>query len=338
MNTSNLLLGLSIEASDSPHSPPGFYQLLDRSEIATEAHGRPIVLGEGTLPWCERRRLVYLIKRYGEGPPNLSMPTLGGKQIWADVFGHCRWRIQENVSNGRCRLLDPSNTRRAWGSYEACRIAFEVQRLQQKLKPTSEHAVILLHGLIRARDSMGALAKAFDTAGYEVINLNYPSTRKNIETHAYQLNQVLNRVVGIKTISFVTHSMGGMVTRTMLAMDPKRQPWRERLQVSRLLMIFPPSQGARKADKWHTSSLARVVMGPPLTELTRHEAPSIPVPDCSFAIIAGSRDKTVKVNEAALPGADYIRVMDVEHTFGMQDESVINAALHYIHGGSLLDG
>jgi hypothetical protein len=104
-------------------------------------------------------------------------------------------------------------------------------------------------------------------------------------------------------------------------------------------MIFPPNQGALKADRWRNSRLARVVMGPPLQELTPQATRTrdIPAPRIHFAIIAGSRDTTVRPNEAVLPGAEYIRVMDAEHTFGMQEPSIIAATLRYINGGSLHD-
>ena len=52
---------------------------------------------------------------------NLSAPTFGGKQFWTDQFVYRNWRIQQNVYTKHCRLLDPSNFRRAWGSFNACR-------------------------------------------------------------------------------------------------------------------------------------------------------------------------------------------------------------------------
>ncbi|MGQ9575532.1 MAG: hypothetical protein ACUVUC_09450 [Thermoguttaceae bacterium] len=33
------------------------------------------------------------------------MPTLGGKQFWADELLFHQWRIQRNVLTGHCRLL-----------------------------------------------------------------------------------------------------------------------------------------------------------------------------------------------------------------------------------------
>ncbi len=51
---------------------------------------------------------------------NIPAATLGGKQFWADEFVHGSWRIQRNVLSGHYRLLDPDNTRRAWGTWDHC--------------------------------------------------------------------------------------------------------------------------------------------------------------------------------------------------------------------------
>ena len=53
------------------------------------------------------------------------MPTLGGKQFWADELFFHQWRIQRNVLDGHCRLLDENNLRHASGTFDECRAALE---------------------------------------------------------------------------------------------------------------------------------------------------------------------------------------------------------------------
>jgi len=48
--------------------------------------------------------------------PNLPVKTLGGKYLWATVAEHDGWRLQKNKLLDYCRILDPRNIRRAWGS------------------------------------------------------------------------------------------------------------------------------------------------------------------------------------------------------------------------------
>ena len=62
--------------------------------------------------------------------PNLPFPTMGGRQLWADVNWYAGWRVQQNVWTGHCRLLDPENRRRAWGRRPAVEDAlFQQQEL-----------------------------------------------------------------------------------------------------------------------------------------------------------------------------------------------------------------
>ncbi len=332
MSTPLEILGLRLEPAEDAYHPGGHTAVRDHKQS-----GAPIV-AQGSKPWCVRRRLELLKDRHGTGNLNVPLPTMGGKQVWADVMVYCGWRIQENIRYQRFRLLDPEDTRRAWGHWEGCRVALEEARLRHRLYPRGRHAVLLLHGLIRARSSMKPMAEALHQAGYEVINATYPSTKKPIEDHAQQISRLLERLEDVDTLSCVTHSLGGIVMRTLLAMDPETQHWRTRFKIGRLLMIFPPNQGALKADRWKSSALAKMVMGPSLQELTRQAAVDIPPPRGQFfSIIAGSRDTTVQPKEAILPGAEYIRVMNAEHTFGMQDPDIIKATVRYLNGGPLYD-
>jgi len=57
--------------------------------------------------------------------PNVKAPTLGGAVWWADLVVVDGWRVQKNVLLKNCRLLDPLNVRRAWGSQAAMLRAFE---------------------------------------------------------------------------------------------------------------------------------------------------------------------------------------------------------------------
>ena len=57
--------------------------------------------------------------------PNLPLPTLGGKQVWADLAWRGGWRLQENALTGHARVLDPGEVRRAWGPLADCREHFE---------------------------------------------------------------------------------------------------------------------------------------------------------------------------------------------------------------------
>jgi len=50
------------------------------------------------------------------GLPNIRARTHGGPVWWGDLVVVNGWRVQKNVLFENCRLLDPQNVRRAWGS------------------------------------------------------------------------------------------------------------------------------------------------------------------------------------------------------------------------------
>jgi hypothetical protein len=269
--------------------------------------------------------------------PRLPSPTLGGGQLWGDVYSHCGYRIQQHTTTGHCRLLSPLNIRLIAGSYLDCRVHFEGLRLNDHLAPVSRHAVLFLHGLNRTRTSMWWLARSFDQRGYETIRLDYPSTRGSIVDHAARLRLVLSRLRDIDTVSFVTHSMGGIVVRALLGLEPTEHDWSQRLHLHRILMICPPNQGSAKADRWLPIFLARSLEGPALAELTREGIQRFPPPACPCAVIAGKHDTTVRPHEAELDTAELHHLADTGHTWSVFNPEVTRAALNYIGHGQFED-
>jgi pimeloyl-ACP methyl ester carboxylesterase len=260
------------------------------------------------------------------------------------VFWFAGWRIQENVYTGHCRLLDPSNVRRAWGGREACRTAFEGLRVREGLTLEGEHLVVLVHGLGRTRDSLTQIETQLQLAGYLTAGVTYPSTRRSLVEHADQLAGWLNRLEGVQTVSFVTHSLGGLVVRAAMARDAR---WEQRIQVGRLVMLAPPSTGSAFADAVDEFLPAQILLGPAAHELAIDEIRSIPSPDCSFGIIAaggpgsegwnpllqGDDDGVVSVEETRLEGADDFLLVRGLHTFLMNDDQVIQATVSFLSTG-----
>lgn len=272
------------------------------------------------------------------------MPTLGGKQIWADRFVCAGWRIQENVVTRHCRLLDPRNVRRAWGSYAVCRAAFDRLRVPLAIVPTGDHLVVMLHGIFRAAEGFLPMARALSREGYEVAAITYPSTRRSIEEHAAQVTEILDAAEDVRTVSFVGHSMGGIVARRVLARDGA---WKARIAVHRLVTIGTPNRGAELADALAAWWSFRTLAGPAGLDLTTSQAPSVPLPSCRFGIVAGARgdgrgwnpllpgddDMTVSLQSAQLEGAEDTLIVPGMHTFLMRRPDVIEGVSRYLRTG-----
>lgn len=57
--------------------------------------------------------------------PNIPTSTMGGAVFWTDILDVDGWRLQKNWVFGNCRILDPTDVRRAWGGETAMLKAFE---------------------------------------------------------------------------------------------------------------------------------------------------------------------------------------------------------------------
>jgi hypothetical protein len=145
-------------------------------------------------------------------------------------------------------------------------------------------------------------------------------------------------------IYFVTHSMGGIVTRRVLSSEhhPK---------VKRFVMIGPPNQGAVLADlllEWWPSQYVTGPAGKQLVTGVEGFAKNAGSPTCEFGVIAGGRgndkgwnplipgddDGVVGVQNTKLEGmADFIIVRGM-HTALMNKPETIKQVLHFLQHGT----
>ena len=278
--------------------------------------------------------------------PNLPLPTFGGRQLWADRHWFAGWRVQQHAWTGHARLLDANNVRQAWGSLAACEAALQTARKERGLALDSDRVVVLVHGLGRSRASMSKLAEALEAQGSAVLDMGYPSTRRSLEEHAAQLGGLLDHLAidGASQIDFVTHSLGGIVVRSALGRD---DAWREQLQIGRLAMLAPPSQGSSFAQALKDFVPFRMVMGEVGPQLARDEAGAVPAPDCRFGVVAAQRgdgggwnpllqgadDGVVTVEETKLEGMEDFLLVHGTHTFVMDKPEVVTAVLQYLETG-----
>ncbi|WP_419902932.1 esterase/lipase family protein [Kiloniella sp.] len=285
-------------------------------------------------------------------PLNLLMPTLGGKQLWRDECVFVGWRIQSNLYSGHFRLLDPDDFRQAWGSYDVCLFELEKVIREKGIKAPVDpkeggiHLVMMVHGITRSGDSFSKMEPVFVEQGMEVAAITYPSTRAVIQEHADQLDQILNRRPDVTKVSFVTHSMGGLIVRQLLA---QKNNWLSHTKLGRVVMIAPPNQGSMIAEYVKQRTLYQLIYGKSGQELIPDAVQNLPIPLCEVGIIAGGRsdgkgynpllsgddDGVVTVEEAKLLGCDEFLVLPGLHSSLCSQSDVITAALNYIQSGEL---
>lgn len=322
---------------------------LPDSDVRSIAHRTPTTVFGRWRQWgLYLMGLCALSGTLACATPNLPFPTLGGKQFWADEWVRADWRIQRNQITGHFRLLDAKDVRRAWGSLSNCH---EVLGQHANNAPAeSPHVVVLLHGILRSKDSLGAIADDLIGAGYRVIDINYPSTLRSIHEHSLQVGRVLRRLEGVTDVAFVTHSMGGLVTRDLLGSASRAGTHVETrdgcVPVRGVCMIFPPNQGAKLAEDWHRNPIYQLLFGPAGEEMRPAAVRQMPIPNVPVAVFAGGNgrrngrnssipgddDGTVGVSEAWIRGVTTFRVFPVGHTFGMNHPDLRAGVLEFLAG------
>ena len=206
--------------------------------------------------------------------------------------------------------------------------------------------VILLHGLARSSAPMEKLAEAARTAGYNVINLDYPSTTATIESLCEShLKPAVDRALagGAGRIHFITHSMGGILVRQYLATHTLAQ-------LGRVVMVGPPNRGSELVDRFRVYAPFTWIYGPAGHQLgtgpeslpNRLGPVTYPVGVIAgtrsynpfySAMIKGSDDGKVGVERAKLEGMSDFLVLDVNHTFMMRNDEVVRQSLAFLREG-----
>ncbi len=212
---------------------------------------------------------------------------------------------------------------------------------------TGNDYVVLLHGIGGVSLLMVPLSEALHKQGYTVINVNYPSTKYDIpEIAEIYLDSVIRTrcVDRERKVHFVTHSMGGIVTRYYL------KHHLQEINLGRVVMLAPPNSGSEIVDAIKPGMIIGEFLGPALYQLgteTQCIVHTLGKPDYEFGIITGNRgwfipgsliipgkdDGMVSVNSASLEGASDFKVTDSSHSFIMVDRGVVEDVINFLKKG-----
>jgi len=169
--------------------------------------------------------------------------------------------------------------------------------------------VVLVHGLGGSRIDMWPIARRLKRLGFEVRNWGYRSIGNRVETHAQRLGQelsVLDSQLSDGQIHLVTHSMGGIIARTMFADFDFRN-------LGRVFMLAPPHLGSHTARKlsplvgWLTPSLKQ--LSDSADSFVNQLPNTLQQKGIEFGIIESTKDRVIVQGGVNLDGyRDYARV------------------------------
>lgn len=211
-----------------------------------------------------------------------------------------------------------------------------------------DEAVILLHGLARSSGSMGKMEKRLGDEGYQVHNIDYPSTEYPVEEIVEKLVVELAPVFEqSRRVHFVTHSMGGIIVRQLVKTQPIDN-------LGRVVMLSPPNGGSEVVDALGDWKAFKVLNGPAGQQLGTGDdsLPSSLGPvDFELGIITGDRsinwvlsgmipgvdDGKVSVENAQVEGMDAFKVVHATHPMIMRNNRVIDYVIRFLSEGVFED-
>lgn len=205
--------------------------------------------------------------------------------------------------------------------------------------------VVLLHGLARTPASLSKLAGALAREGYEVVNIGYDSRHGTVEALAVSaVESGLNACPDKSgTVSFVTHSLGGILLRYYLEHQ-------EIDNLGRVVMLAPPNQGSHVVDVFRHVPGYSLLNGPAGLQLGTGQD-SIPLMlgpvNFDLGVIAGNRtinlvlsqflenpdDGKVSVASTRVTGMCGFIELPVTHALMMRNRQVIKQVIHYLANG-----
>lgn len=123
-----------------------------------------------------------------------------------------------------------------------------------------KESVVCLHAFLRSYTSMKPMGRMLSHRGYEVFLWNYETRKFTLEEHANHLVCLLKKIAQCKpgkAIHFVTHSIGGVITKVALSHPdcPKEA------KMGKAIFLAPPNAGSHLARKYRCLTALQFVFG-----------------------------------------------------------------------------
>ncbi len=216
--------------------------------------------------------------------------------------------------------------------------------------PASQRRVAAcFHGFLRTGASMWWVRRFLLASGWERVELpTFVYQSAPLARHADRAVDLLRAISADHDgapVDLVTHSMGGLLARAVLAHDD--------VPVHRIVMLAPPNQGAWMAEQARRILPVHQLGWDPLAPLLPGAPSLLPGGEAAeIGIITGGRgdprglipfvpddnDGRVRVDEARLDGAREFRVVPYGHASIMVRQPVLDMVARFLIEGSFGEG
>ncbi len=206
--------------------------------------------------------------------------------------------------------------------------------------------VILLHGFGMRPITLLPVARALRKAGFDTQSPPYRSRLHPLEQIVDELLPALSRS-GDGPVHFVTHSMGGLVARALIARARPKM-------IGKVVMLGPPHGGSEWVDLLASARISGAFFGPAEEVLSLRRPERVEsllgtvdypigviagdrpsgVPLISARIMPGPHDGKVSVAATHLKGETDHIVLPVSHSAMIWNGAVQEQVVHFLRHGA----
>ena len=214
----------------------------------------------------------------------------------------------------------------------------------------ASHKFYVIHGYANPKTVMEKINKTIKKEHFFTENYAYTSIVEDLDSLGLDLYQDIIKA-DVDTVSFVTHSMGALVFRSMLKyiVTDKKFP-----VIYRIVMIAPPNSGAEIADFFKSDKFTKMVLGPNVEHMRTDSssyANELPVPyNMEIGIIIGIRGKDKGYNpfiqgdndglltpeRTFLGNEKDVVVLHLDHAAVTQKKSVLHLVVEFLKYGEFV--
>jgi len=210
-----------------------------------------------------------------------------------------------------------------------------------------KETVVLIHGLAESSDRMEAIGFWLAQMGYPIVNVDYPSTSYNAEELINNHFKAILMEYSEKPVSFVTHSLGGVLLHCSLQKYPLPN-------LKRVVMIAPGHKGSEIFTLYRYNPIFSQFMGPILQESGRDQdcfslnysqqanyevgiiAGCLPSDPISLFTIPWPHDGRLSVDSTRLKGMKDHMIVPAGHEFITFNPIAIAETIHFLEHGYFL--
>ncbi|NRA56179.1 MAG: hypothetical protein HRU23_18720 [Gammaproteobacteria bacterium] len=207
----------------------------------------------------------------------------------------------------------------------------------------STEITILVHGFNKNISDMAYLETGLKQAGFDVFAVNLPARFGSLEQCRNALyHQIKDIVHGVDVVNYVAHSMGGLITRSLIA-SIKQQ------NVGHCVFIATPHGGSKLAAIANCIPLYATVFKPITNLLPNLKYPTFTSHhNFKIGLIAGSHnqgligrlflsnasDGRVEISAVKTPDMDEFKILHYSHTKIHHSNETLIAVKKFLTTGS----